>query len=138
MGVRGFGLVVASAFVFVAASALIFTGCQLQRVPVSAGGQPVVQFAPTRQVNGTWTGDIVIADQRVARGLTFTGDGADDLTGGAQVAVAWVPGTMTVTGVQKRSSAWWYAGGVLLYIVAILMEETGRRRMRTADMSTPP
>ncbi len=128
----GLWLVVASAFVFVAASTLMWTGCQKQKVPVTESGQPVVQFRPAMHKGSTWTGEIIVADQVVARGLTYAGTGAGDLVRGEVVDVAWVPGTMRVEAVQKGSAQWWYVGGVLLYIVAIAMEEVGRRRMADA------
>lgn len=128
--VRGLSLVIIAGFLFVAGSALMYTGCAKQRVPATDSGQPVVDFRPAAQVGGAWTGDIIVADQVVARGLTYVGEG--DLQKGEVVRVAWVPATTTVTPADTGSSQWWYAGGVVLYILAVLVEEVGRRRMRRA------
>ena len=129
---RGFTLILVASFIFVAASTLMWAGCQQQKVPVSASGQPVVQFAPRERTSGTWTGDVIVADQAVARGLVYEGEGAESLVRGEVLDVAWVPGTMTVRAVETGSSRWWYVGGVLLYIVAVIVEEVGRRRMADA------
>ena len=128
--VRGLSLVIIAGFLFVAGSALMYTGCAKQRVPATDAGQPLVDFRPGAQVGGEWTGDIIVAGQVVARGLTYVGEG--DLQKGGVVRVAWVPPTMTVAPAGTGSSQWWYAGGVLLYILAVIVEEVGRRRMREA------
>ena len=127
---RGLSLVIIAGFLFVAGSALMYTGCAKQRVPATDAGQPVVDFRPTAQQGGRWTGDIVVADQVVARGLTYAGEG--DLQAGEVVRVAWVPATTTVVPAETGSSQWWYAGGIALYILAVMVEEVGRRRMRDA------
>jgi hypothetical protein len=131
-GIPGLTLFIIAGFLIAGGSVLAWAGCATQDVPVTDAGAPLVDFQPRRQVDGQWVGDIIIAEQVAARGLTYAGSAADIEGTGDTVRVAWVPGTMTVEAAGgTRRGQWYFVLAVVLILAGAVLEEYARRRMRT-------
>ncbi len=146
-GPNGLRQVILGGFLIAGGSVLGWAGCAQPDVPVTAEGAPIVDFRAlerTERCTGTgaarvcrvaWTGDVIIADQIAARGLSYLGDDIGEP--GQTVRAAWVPATLTLTPIGDTGNGqWWFVGAAVLILAGAVLEEQGRRKMRHGGIAT--